>query len=499
MIYAKSTVTGWQFVYEVPSSSIWPPVGDALLSALPLVFVLFCVISVVCCIVVKLTIRPLEEALLSVELSTLAPESTTKQHQNEFAYLRAATAEMANSKNELNHLIHSVSEDVTRRLFTELLSGTQYEYSTVSQLMEGVHSKFCPNDFYVIGVLSARYAAPQKQAQGKQIRHNLRTLIVEYEQEYKEFRGQLIHLRDNENCLVLSFDSTTSLLAIRQHLSRLNELIADYFQLQHIQYGFTFGHIYHSVLDLLYSYQEALQMQTPSSVSPDAAVDSTPESPSDIPAMPDFQKHIDQIIIYIRSEDIADARTLANRILQDLSSSDQSNVYSVFFNSLIDSLATLEYLNLGSLPNNPFIAMAPENSTSNAIDMAKQASEYLAYIFDRLDERQKRINIPCIVTAREYIREHYTDGNLSLEIVAEAANVTGSYLSRVFKTNLGITFTDYVGKYRVEEARALLENSNKSVKEIAAETGFNSVQQFIRVFKKHVGRSPGEYRDSKRS
>lgn len=499
LIFAKSSVTGWRFVYEVDTASIWQPMGQAMISTLPLVMVMFSIIALVCCFVVKQTIRPLEKALLSVEMSSLAPESSKQQHKDEFAYLRAVTAEMANTKNELHRLIESISGDVTRRLFTELFSGTQYDYSVVSQLMESVHSKFHPDDFYVVGLLSGeenggtRPLSQMRNAQGQ-----LQEIVKSFEQEHPEFHGQLIRLRDKESCVVLSFDSVTSLLSIRQLLSQLNQQFADFFRQHHVPCRFTCGHIYHSVLDLLYSYQDAANMLAPVAVSEETTTEQ-PASVEEITRAPNVANHVAQILSYIQNDELANAKTLANRVLQSITEAGTPNVYSLFFNDLVDGLLKLDSLDLVCLTNNPFIAMQSENHQQNPETLSAQAADYLVLIFDQLYERQKRMNVPCIVTAREYIRKNYTDGNLSLEMVAEAANVTGSYLSRIFRTNLGITFTDYLGKFRVEQGRKLLETTSESVKDIAAKVGFNSVQQFIRVFKKHVGQSPGEYRDNHRS
>ena len=55
-------------------------------------------------------------------------------------------------------------------------------------------------------------------------------------------------------------------------------------------------------------------------------------------------------------------------------------------------------------------------------------------------------------------------------------------------------FTDYLNSVRIAKAREMLDNTGMSVNEICQATGFNSVQNFIRVFKKYVGMTPGQYR-----
>ena len=59
---------------------------------------------------------------------------------------------------------------------------------------------------------------------------------------------------------------------------------------------------------------------------------------------------------------------------------------------------------------------------------------------------------------------------------------------------LSAGFTDYLNGVRIGKAKELLENTDLTVSEICAQTGFNSDQNFIRVFKKYVGMTPGQYR-----
>ena len=95
--------------------------------------------------------------------------------------------------------------------------------------------------------------------------------------------------------------------------------------------------------------------------------------------------------------------------------------------------------------------------------------------------------------ARNFIREHSGE-ELSLTRVAEAANTSPNYLSEKFKEATGINFVKYVAQARYGKAAALLRETDLRVSEIAFASGFQSLSQFNRVFKKFSGRSPTEYR-----
>jgi YesN/AraC family two-component response regulator len=96
--------------------------------------------------------------------------------------------------------------------------------------------------------------------------------------------------------------------------------------------------------------------------------------------------------------------------------------------------------------------------------------------------------------AKEYIDHQLTDVDLSLASVAESLYVSDSYLSRIFKEELGVNFFDYITQQRIKKAKELLATTDMNVNEIAAGVGM-SVQSFIRNFKKYEGITPGKYRE----
>src|SRR4051812_33675943 len=95
--------------------------------------------------------------------------------------------------------------------------------------------------------------------------------------------------------------------------------------------------------------------------------------------------------------------------------------------------------------------------------------------------------------ARSFIQEHSGE-ELSLPKVAKAANTSPNYLSEKFKEATGTNFVRYVARMRYEKAAGLLRQSDLRISEIAFATGFQSLSQFNRTFKKLAGKSPSEFR-----
>ena len=94
---------------------------------------------------------------------------------------------------------------------------------------------------------------------------------------------------------------------------------------------------------------------------------------------------------------------------------------------------------------------------------------------------------------KKYIEEHYMN-EIKLSDLALVAHVTPSYLSTKFKKETGISFTEYLVKYRIHKAEELIRSENISFKEIADMVGYNDYVQFSKMFKKYNGVSPSMYR-----
>jgi YesN/AraC family two-component response regulator len=83
--------------------------------------------------------------------------------------------------------------------------------------------------------------------------------------------------------------------------------------------------------------------------------------------------------------------------------------------------------------------------------------------------------------------------DLSLTDLAEHFNLSSSYVSTIFKEKTGENFKEYLNMYRIKAAKEILANSDVKISEVATMVGFNNVNTFIRIFKKYVGLSPGQY------
>ena len=91
--------------------------------------------------------------------------------------------------------------------------------------------------------------------------------------------------------------------------------------------------------------------------------------------------------------------------------------------------------------------------------------------------------------------EHHYMQDVSLDQAAEAMGMSSFYFSRFFRTSYNQTFLEYLTAYRIDRAVELLQQTDIPVREIAVRVGYTDANYFTKVFKRHLGVTPTEYRN----
>ncbi len=121
----------------------------------------------------------------------------------------------------------------------------------------------------------------------------------------------------------------------------------------------------------------------------------------------------------------------------------------------------------------------------------------LGYIYYRAKDNQYEDKdiIQKIDKARVLIRERIND-NISPEVIAKELVMTYSWFRRLFKQYTGLAPARYITQLRLQRAKELLSTTSRSVKEIAVEMNYESVDYFSTHFRRHTKLTPTQYRKS---
>ena len=128
----------------------------------------------------------------------------------------------------------------------------------------------------------------------------------------------------------------------------------------------------------------------------------------------------------------------------------------------------------------------------------RNISRIFEYIFCNFDDFPRsettRIQIKNQIRIQKmltYIYEHYAE-NVTLEDIANAANISRSEAGRCFNTYMGCSPIDAIIQYRLQIAHQLLNEKEQTLQQISDACGFNSVNYFSRQFKKKYGYAPSQ-------
>ena len=189
---------------------------------------------------------------------------------------------------------------------------------------------------------------------------------------------------------------------------------------------------------------------------------------------------------YIRSitQGIAAGGTYSREMLGQL----RRELINIFLNCLRDNdLPTAQVFSDGALS-------ALDVKASRSFEDLERFAQAL---FDATSQLLQRAADADDIIARvtAYIQANFRE-NIDRDDVAAVAYITPNYLSKQFRSKMGMNLREYINQIRVEEAKRLLLSTNLPVSEVAGMAGYENISYFSTVFRKRTGMSPVDWRNS---
>ncbi|HEX7057581.1 MAG TPA: response regulator [Bacilli bacterium] len=133
-------------------------------------------------------------------------------------------------------------------------------------------------------------------------------------------------------------------------------------------------------------------------------------------------------------------------------------------------------------------------AADNLAEMIFRFAEYFGnMIAQNVEKGNEESSRALIEKAREFIASRYYY-DMSVDEAAEFVGLSCSYFCVLFKQETGLTFLEYLTKYRIEKACEILRNPDVKVYQIGPLVGYQDARYFTQVFKKIIGLTPTEYR-----
>ncbi|MDR7074344.1 response regulator [Fictibacillus barbaricus] len=122
-----------------------------------------------------------------------------------------------------------------------------------------------------------------------------------------------------------------------------------------------------------------------------------------------------------------------------------------------------------------------------------ETDRLLVHMRQSYEAHYEQLEADTIHQIKKYIMKHSHE-DISLETLGRKVGLSPIYISKMFKEKLGVNYIDFLTECRIEKAKKLMADPEKSLKEITFEVGYHEPNYFSKVFKKMVALSPTEYR-----
>lgn len=195
---------------------------------------------------------------------------------------------------------------------------------------------------------------------------------------------------------------------------------------------------------------------------------------------------------------INDARKITNKIFQ-VCNEKRPDILKMVYAGPANTPIDMQYLYQntecqGYVGGSTFDRIPTERAIFNTVRAFKTDGDFRAN-----DPKIRQINGDwntenIVGYIKEYISEHYMQ-EIRLGDLALVLHISSSYLSTRFKKETGVSFTEYLVRFRMNKAREFLKNGERC-KDAAQNAGYTDYAQFSKMFKKYIGMTPAAYAEN---
>ncbi|GMQ55637.1 response regulator transcription factor [Vallitalea sediminicola] len=306
--------------------------------------------------------------------------------------------------------------------------------------------------------------------------------------------GVITFLDIHQNIVVLSGNRKINLYSYDSYFTTM------IYQKFNITINTGIGKPVEELFDIRMSYKYAYKMLQIEKFSQDKVLNINYNSESEYTHFSDIIHDIeDNLSLYLKipiKEKVIDQINTIFNIIQDNFTISFSNIIVIAVSIINVMLNTISEMGISfneiyatdSLPYKHILKLKDIESVKNYI------LNFAEYTTQKIEKFNQSASNKLINNILEYINDNISDCTLSCKRISEIFYVNSSYLSRMFKTIVGNTFSDYLKDIRIEKAKKFLTGTNLKIYEIAEQIGINDPNYFSKYFKKHTNYTPAQYK-----
>lgn len=499
--YYYEGADGWSFLLPLNAGTLTIPLRQLLLTYLP-IFLLLIVVGIAFALYISQVIyRPIDHLMQVVSPNAVTGDSV---EGNEVDILEMVYSSAQKEYKQLQGVISSIAPEILESMLKNLLIGKHLTQERVSEILHGVGDPISVKGRFF--VLACQIVPDKRDIEDTEInlyllaiRKLVQRLSVE-ECHIYDIRSDVLTLG-----LICCFPEDRTLTQLSQDCRQIQQTLRFHTEAMPFQFICARGKFYSNLLDVRYSYREALE-----NLQYQQYLRSTGETNEEELIEEDSEPVMDQRLIKSRCEDIMEqvergvagsAESLLDRVLEEI---DHQSPDEVQFRRLVQMLLDEMMDRVIAYPltkeDQQLLLqrrLVPDGQEPELRkDIRRSAQEKARLIFHMVAVYSQKSRYKYIEQAKQYVADNYMDSSLSLNSVGDYVNISASYLSELWSEVTNEKFSAYLAKLRIEKAQQLLSTTKLPIKEIGFRCGFNSAQNFIRVFKKYSGIPPGQFRSN---
>jgi len=500
--YLCQNKTGWHFLLPVDYSALNLSWQQMVSMYFPVFLILVVVGLLVSLYVSHVIYRPIHHLMCAV-----SPDSRNiPLTGSEVDILETAYSSALEEQAQMRGIISNIAPEILESMLKNLLIGKHLTQERVTQILHGINDPIPVRGCFFV-IVCEIIPGDSRKVDDTEI--NLYLLAIRnltYRLSGTDCTIYDIHTDVLTLALICCFPEGLSLTQLNQECRRIRESLRLHTEAMPFQLLCARGKIYPDLLDVRYSYHEALER-----VQYQRYLHSTGEA---APAAADELSEggelvMDQTLIQSRAKDIMDraadntpsqAESLMERVLEEIQrqAKDEEELkryLQMLQDQLVERVVTYPLSQEDQRILSEYSLFSTENQTLSVQDALRAVRISAKALFRISAVYSQKNRYKYVEQAKRYMNDNYMDSNLSLNSVGDFVGISASYLSEVWSETAHEKFSVYLATLRVEKAQQLLISTKLTIKEIGFRCGFNSVQNFIRVFKKYTGVPPGQYRE----
>lgn len=481
-----SEITGWNYIVLSDMDSVIARIARIRNLA---VFIAF--LSLISCIILsflmaRYSYNPWVQLVMLLK-SSRNKLLTDKSSDNEFQYTRDAITNMLEESEQLKCDVKKSKEYETSYILQNLCAGKNIH----DEALSSIKSIFPYDSFYVILTdidSNAYFHVPMS------------AFITKYAGIYFKNGTAYTYEDDKERiCTIINAKSHECIMMVKL-IGHIKEALSRHFSIQ----LFTgIGGIYTNINNIHISLNEARKALEYSYLRGRESTIFYPEIQNDILSAINLPVYSDNPLLNIvKTGDYNSCSKLLDQYFSSIINTGEASIqyiHCLYYNFISVILKACDEVNasIEEVFNESPEQLMDINRFRNIKQVIESVYKIYMLMCEYIQKNKTPQNTGLINDIEKYIKERYSDKNLSLIDLADEFGYAPTYLSRYIKQNLGVGFGELLPRIRLENAKRLLLSSKLQISEISNMTGHASLNSFIRTFKRIEGLTPGQYRETK--